>query len=324
MTLHHNNIRGKVVAITGGARGIGKATGEAFLRAGARVALGDIDTELVEKTAVELAEVTGGDVCGLALDVTGREAFAAFLDNAEARLGPLDVLVNNAGIMPTGWFVDEDDAMTDRMLRINLCGVLNGSKLAAQRLSGRGGHIVNIASVAGVAGFPGVATYCATKHAIVGFSETLHLELAGTGIGVTAVLPGLVHTELSAGIRAPRWVRPMTDVEPEDVAATVVAVVGSRRTPPSPTWIRRPGRLTTAGSLARHHPNSLRGRTAQVDCGGPAIGGFHRDGDHAGEFAAGEHPEPRVEVDADAVEVAQHLGVFVGYSRHDAGLAVGA
>jgi short-subunit dehydrogenase len=75
-----------------------------------------------------------------------------------------------------------------------------------------------------------VATYCATKHAVVGFSETLHLELADTGIGVTAVLPGWVHTELSAGARAPKWVRPMTDVEPEEVAAKVVAVVGSRRT----------------------------------------------------------------------------------------------
>jgi NAD(P)-dependent dehydrogenase (short-subunit alcohol dehydrogenase family) len=230
MTRRRKDIRDKVVAITGGARGIGKATGEAFLRAGARVALGDIDTELVEKTAVELAEVTGGDVCGLALDVTNRNAFAAFLDNVEARLGPLDVLVNNAGIMPTGWFVDEDDAMTDRVLGINLCGVLHGSKLAAQRLRGRGGHIVNIASVAGMAGFPGVATYCATKHAVVGLSETLHLELADTGIGVTAVLPGLVHTELSAGARAPKWVRPMTDVQPGDVAATVVGVIGSRRT----------------------------------------------------------------------------------------------
>jgi len=229
MTRRRNYIQGKVVAITGGARGIGKSTGKAFLRDGARVALGDIDLELVEKTAVELAEVTGGDVCGLALDVTSRTAFAAFLDNVEARLGPLDVLVNNAGIMPTGWFVDEDDAMTDRMLGINLRGVLNGSKLAAHRLSGRGGHIVNIASVAGLAGFPGVATYCATKHAVVGLSETLHLELADKGIGVTAVLPGLVHTELSEGSRAPKWVRPMTDVEPEDVAAAVVAVVGTRR-----------------------------------------------------------------------------------------------
>jgi NAD(P)-dependent dehydrogenase (short-subunit alcohol dehydrogenase family) len=116
MNLRRNDIRGNVVAITGGARGIGTATGEAFLRAGARVALGDIDTVLVEKTAGELAELTGGAVCGLALDVTSRTAFAAFLDNVEAAMGPLDVLVNNAGIMPTGLFLDEDDAMTDRML----------------------------------------------------------------------------------------------------------------------------------------------------------------------------------------------------------------
>lgn len=229
MTRRGNDIRGKVVAITGGARGIGRATGEAFLRAGARVSLGDVDTELVEKTAAELAEATGAQVYGGALDVTVHRSFATFLDATESRLGPLDVLVNNAGIMPTGLFADEDDAMTDRMLAINLSGVLHGSKLAALRLRGRGGHIVNIASLAGVSAFPGLATYCATKHAVVGFSKALQLELAYAGIGVTAVLPGMVHTELSAGHGAPRWLRPITDVEPEDVAAAVVAAVGSRR-----------------------------------------------------------------------------------------------
>ncbi|WP_454789635.1 SDR family oxidoreductase [Mycolicibacterium lutetiense] len=221
---------GRVVAITGGARGIGRATGDAFLRAGARVALGDIDAELVEKTAVELAEATGGVVCGLPLDVTDRASFASFLDAAEDRLGSLDALVNNAGIMPTGNFTDEADDMTDRMIAINLCGVLYGSKLAALRMAGRGGHIVNVASLAGVSAFPGLATYCATKHAVVGFSETLHLELAANGIGVTAVLPGVVHTELSAGHSAPKWIRPMAEVEPEDVASAIVTAVGSRRT----------------------------------------------------------------------------------------------
>lgn len=221
---------GRVVAITGGARGIGRATGAAFLRAGARVALGDIDTALVEKTAAELGEATGGVVCGLPLDVTDRASFASFLDAAAERLGPLDALVNNAGIMPTGNFTDETDDMTDRMVAINLCGVLNGSKLAARRMTGRGGHIVNVASLAGVSAFPGLATYCATKHAVVGFSETLHLELAANGIGVTAVLPGVVHTELSAGHSAPKWIRPIAEVEPEDVACAIVAAVGSHRT----------------------------------------------------------------------------------------------
>lgn len=223
-------IRGKVVAVTGGARGIGRAIGEAFLRVGAKVALGDVDVDLVEKTAAELAESIGDDVCGLALDVTNRPTFARFLDETETRLGPLDVLVNNAGIMPTGMFADEDDAMTDRIIGINLCGVLHGSKLAAARLAGRGGHIINVASVAGASAHPGLATYCATKHGVLGFSEALHLELADVGIGVTAVLPGMVHTELSAGHGAPRWSRLVTDVEPSDVAAAVVAVVGTRRT----------------------------------------------------------------------------------------------
>lgn len=221
---------GRVVAITGGARGIGRATAAEFLRAGARVALGDIDGTLVEKTAAELAEATGGVVCGLPLDVTDRTSFASFLDAAEDRFGPLDVLVNNAGIMPTGSFTDETDDMTDRMIAINLGGVLHGSKLAANRMAGRGGHIVNVASLAGVSAFPGLATYCATKHAVVGFSEALHLELADVGIGVTAVLPGVVHTELSAGHSTPKWIRPIAEVEPEDVAVTIVAAAGSQRT----------------------------------------------------------------------------------------------
>lgn len=263
MTRRHNDIRGKVVAITGGARGIGKATGQAFLRAGARVALGDIDTGLVQKTAAELSETTGGQAYGSALDVTDPRSFATFLDETESRLGPLDVLVNNAGIMPTGLFADEDDAMTDRMLSINLCGVLYGSKLAARRLNGRGGHIVNIASVAGISPYPGLATYCATKHAVVGFSKTLHMELAPTGIGVTAVLPGMVHTELSAGHGAPRWVRPITDVEPEDVAAAIVAAIGTRRT--TVVVPRRLGILVKAMDLWPQRARNWVGHAAHFD-----------------------------------------------------------
>lgn len=227
MTRVKKVLRDKVVVVTGGARGIGRATGLAFLRAGAKVALGDVDSAHVQRTAAELAALTGGQVCGLALDVTSRLSFAAFLDEAESHWGPADIVINNAGIMPTGLFVDEDDAMTDRMLDINLRGVIIGSKLAVDRFAGRGGHIVNIASLAAVSAYPGVATYCATKHAVLGFTEALQRELPE--IGVTLVLPGVVRTELSAGNALPGWARPLAEVDAEDVADAIVAAVRDGR-----------------------------------------------------------------------------------------------
>jgi len=224
------DLTGKTVAITGGARGIGRCTAEAFLARGARVVIGDVDVELCEKTAAELGAADGAEIVGLHLDVTDRASFATFLDRAEELFGPLYVLVNNAGIMPTGLYVDEDDAMTDRMLDINVHGVLTGSKLAARRFADRGqGHIVNVASLAGVNPTGALATYCGTKHFVVGFTESLHRELDELGVGVTAVLPGVVRTELSAGAKVPGWAEALSTVDPEDIAATIVSVVGTRK-----------------------------------------------------------------------------------------------
>ncbi|TQM28957.1 short-subunit dehydrogenase [Nocardia bhagyanarayanae] len=231
-------LAGKVVAITGGARGIGRATAEAFLAAKAAVAIGDVDVELVEKTAAELGADPDAKIIGLPLNVTDRDSFAAFLDAVEAQLGPLDVLVNNAGIMPTGLFADEDEAMTERIIDVNLRGVIHGSRLATERFLARGsGHLINIASLAGTQGFPGLATYCATKHAVVGFTSALHLELKEHGVQVSAVLPGIVRTELSAGANMPDWIEPLTTVDPEQVAAAIVDTV--RRARPLVTVPRR-------------------------------------------------------------------------------------
>ncbi|MEV4237218.1 MULTISPECIES: SDR family oxidoreductase [unclassified Nocardia] len=219
-------LTGKVVAITGGARGIGRASAEAFLAAGAAVAIGDIDVELVAKTAAELGADPEAKIIGLPLNVTDKASFAAFLDSVDKELGPLDVLVNNAGIMPTGLFADEDEAMTERIIDINLNGVIHGSRLAVGRFMDRGsGHLINIASLAGTQGFPGLATYCATKHAVVGFTSALHLEMKEHGIHVGAVLPGIVRTELSAGADMPAWITPLTTVDPEDVAQAIVKSV---------------------------------------------------------------------------------------------------
>jgi NADP-dependent 3-hydroxy acid dehydrogenase YdfG len=210
------SLRGKVIAITGGARGIGRATAGALVSEGAKVAIGDLDLELAERTAAEL----GGETIALDLDVTRRDSFQRFIDQTEERLGPLDVLVNNAGIMPIGPFVDEDDATAQRMVDINLHGVLYGMKLALARMKPRrSGHIVNLASQAGKAGFPGGATYCATKHAVVGVSEAVRAEVRDDGIELSCVMPAIVNTELASGLVEARGVK---SVEPEDVAAAIV------------------------------------------------------------------------------------------------------
>ncbi|MGY4098525.1 SDR family oxidoreductase [Nocardia sp. R16R-3T] len=241
-------LTGKVVAITGGARGIGRASAEAFLAAGAAVAIGDIDVELVAETAAELGADPGAEVVGLPLNVTDKASFAAFLDSVDDELGPLDVLVNNAGIMPTGLFVDEDEAMTERIIDINLNGVIHGSRLAVKRFRDRGsGHLINIASLAGTQGFPGLATYCATKHAVVGFTSALHLEMKEHGVHVGAVLPGIVRTELSAGANMPNWITPLTTVDPEDVAQAILESV--RQDKPLVTVPRRLAAIIRSAQL---------------------------------------------------------------------------
>jgi NAD(P)-dependent dehydrogenase (short-subunit alcohol dehydrogenase family) len=213
------SLNGQVVAITGGGRGIGRATAAAFIAKGARVAVGDIDTALVEQTAQEL----GSGTIGLPLDVTDKTSFTRFLDEVESRLGPLDVIVNNAGIMPVGPFIDETDATAAKLVDINITGVITGSKLALQRFAPRGrGHIVQLGSICSKGGFPGGATYCATKHAVVGLTEALRVEYRGTGIEFHQVLPIGVNTELYSGVSQARGFK---TPEPEDVANTIVELV---------------------------------------------------------------------------------------------------
>jgi NAD(P)-dependent dehydrogenase (short-subunit alcohol dehydrogenase family) len=209
-------LQGKVVAITGGARGIGRATAAALTREGARVAIGDVDAAAAEAAAKEI----GSGALALELDVTDRASFEAFLDRVEAELGPLEVLVNNAGILHLGPFVDEDEASQVRQIDINLHGPITGTKLALRRMRRHGrGHIVNVASSAGKVAAPGIATYSATKHGVVGFTEAVRWEQRGSGIDFSIVIPGVVRTEMTAGYKEVRGVQ---DVEAEDVAAAIV------------------------------------------------------------------------------------------------------
>jgi NAD(P)-dependent dehydrogenase (short-subunit alcohol dehydrogenase family) len=215
MAKQRRSLNGKVVAITGGARGIGKATATALVRKGCRVAIGDLDLELAEQTAAGL----GGGTVALPLDVTDRSSFEKFLGETERQLGPVDAVVNNAGIMPVTPFVEESEESVRRQIEINLHGVITGTQLAIERLRPRGsGYIVNIASQAGKAGVPGIATYSGTKHAVVGLSEAVRAELRGSGIEVLCVMPTVVNTELTSGV-GQRWIKP---VEAEDVADEIV------------------------------------------------------------------------------------------------------
>jgi short-subunit dehydrogenase len=231
-------LAGQTAAITGAARGIGKATAQALLRQGMKVAIGDVDFAAAQQTAKEL----GPSTVALALDVTDRTSFTAFLEEAEEQLGPIDVLVNNAGIMPIGRFIDEDDLTARRMVDINLHGVILGTKLAMERMVPRNrGHIVNISSQAGKFGAPGGATYSATKHAVVGLSEAVRgeLRLMKANVDMSYVMPFVVNTELGGGLAEARG---MKVLQPTEVADAIVEALQTGRVE---VWVPKSAKRTS-------------------------------------------------------------------------------
>lgn len=212
--MHKTSLNNLVVAITGGGRGIGLATAQALAAQGARVSIGDLDSGL----ATEAARTFNGHAA--ALDVRDRASFAAFLESTRQALGPIDVLINNAGIMPMGSFLDESDATNDAQIDINLRGVITGMKLALPEMLSRGqGQIVNVASLAGRFPIPGAAVYCGTKFAVVGLTETVREEFRDSGVSFTVVMPSRVSTELASGTAGGRGLPTAT---PEEVAAIIV------------------------------------------------------------------------------------------------------
>lgn len=222
-----DRIGGRTVVITGAARGIGFATARALLARGARVVIGDRDVTALESAVAGLSEL--GMVSGHPLDVTDPESFATFLDKARTDgSGHVDVLINNAGVMPIGGFLDQTDEAIRTSIEVNFCGVLTGCRLALpEMVRRRSGHIVNVASLAGVMAVPGQVVYAGTKFAVVGLSTALADEFAPHGVEVTVVMPPFTNTELISGTKPVSANRP---AEPADIAAAIVKALDKPRT----------------------------------------------------------------------------------------------
>jgi NAD(P)-dependent dehydrogenase (short-subunit alcohol dehydrogenase family) len=216
-------LTGRVVLITGGARGIGLATAGACAAAGMKVAIADLDPALTSAAA----EALGCGVIGVGVDVRDPASFAVAMAEVEAELGPLDVLINNAGVFAGGVFAEQDRSAIDRLLQVNIDGVLNGTRLALDRFLPRGeGHVVNLASSAGLVSIPGAAVYSASKHAVIGFTRGLRGELHETGVRTTVVCPGHINTQMASGFARLPGIRLL---EPAQVANAIVAALRSGR-----------------------------------------------------------------------------------------------
>jgi short-subunit dehydrogenase len=216
-------LAGASAAVTGAGNGIGRAIALHLAAAGARVAVGDVDLAAAEEVAREIGE----GAFAVKLDIADRAGFSAFLDAAEQRHGPLTVMVNNAGIDWIGPFHEEPDDVTRREIEVNLYGTTIGSKLALTRmLPRRSGHLVNVASGVGRVPLPGSATYSATKHGVVGLTESLRLEYRGSGVDFTLVQPAQVETGMLDGQARPRA---LAQVSADDVARAVVDAIRRKR-----------------------------------------------------------------------------------------------
>lgn len=224
MITHPTCLRGRTVVITGAARGIGRATASAFVREGARVFPCDLDAGALDE-ACHAIGIPRTDA--IVLDVADGEAFRAAMNRVESLAGAVDVLVNNAGIMLLGGFLEQTPEQDARQLAVNLHGVINGMRavLPAMRARGRG-HIINLASLGGRIATPHACVYCATKFAVVGLTEGVRREYQGAGIDFSYVLPAIVDTELASGVAPPRFAPAVT---PADVAAAIVRTTRDKR-----------------------------------------------------------------------------------------------
>lgn len=226
------NFKGKTVLITGASSGIGRESAMQFARRGADLFLVARRQNLLEKISSDIAaKYDGIRAVPYSCDVSQKDRVSRMADDALARFGDVDILVNNAGFAISGAVSDLSVEEMESQMRTNYLGMLYCTKSLLSHMIGRGsGHIVNVASVAASFGLPGIASYCASKFAMLGFSEGLKHELRGTGVGVTVVSPIMVRTEFfdhPCFENVPR--NPTASLSPETVAKAVLKAAGSPR-----------------------------------------------------------------------------------------------
>lgn len=221
-------LRGKLAVVTGGAGGLGRATAERLLASGCRVALWDLDAERLEEARSALSG--RGEVAVYAVDAGDREAVFDAARRVESELGPVDILDNNAGIMRPGRFLDAEPAGCEATVRVNLLSYLWCTRaFLPGMIERRSGHLVFVASAAGLVGVPGMAVYSASKHGVIGFAESLRQELRRDkvrGVSMTIVCPSFIATGMFDGCEPPRWTRWLT---PGEVAGHIVRAIAEER-----------------------------------------------------------------------------------------------
>jgi NAD(P)-dependent dehydrogenase (short-subunit alcohol dehydrogenase family) len=225
------DFKNRVVVITGAAGGMGRSYALAFADEGARLALNDWDGDALKETSRLAAERGAGDVMTMAFDVSDREKVHEFAARCAAELGNAHVIINNAGIEGGGrpfWAIEEETF--DRVLQVNLFGVIHGTRAFLPQLRANGeGAIVNISSIFGLIAPPGTTDYATTKFAVRGFSESLMAELQSTNISVHVVHPGGIATGIARMDRTQPFAEKYLRTHPDEVARTVIAGIRSGR-----------------------------------------------------------------------------------------------
>ena len=221
----------QVAIVTGGARGIGREIALALARAGADLALFDVNSQQLESTVAEVRQL-GRRAEGLVVDVTDGKQVDDGVAKVLDKLGRIDILINNAGITKDGLLIRMDDAQWDRVLNINLRGTFLCTRAVAKHmLRQRRGRIVSIASIVGLIGNPGQANYAASKAGVIGLTKSVAKELASRGVTCNAIAPGFIKTEMTDALPEQARARLMEAIpmgtlgEPQDVAQAALFLV---------------------------------------------------------------------------------------------------